>query len=351
MLGNRKIETNIYFLGRNETFVSNAIRFVDDIGTIGLILKALPLGLRPVAGRLLTLINRWHYSKCAPFATSFFAQRLEAHYSTKTAKSLPNDFAMWAVRDALGRGDEAEKTPDMLSRRLLTLNFAAIHTSTMTTVNLMLDIFSARRCTGSASTENTSDSTSYIDLLRRESQNAENSYGSSWPRARALGLFYLDAALRESMRLSGFGGKAFTRKVISPAGVRLPDGTHVSHGVLVSVSGYGLHHDAEIYPDPYAFNPGRFAGATKRAFDENFVGTDAAQAKPAATTEPNFAVWGHGLHACPGRFFAVDLVKIVLSHVLLRYEVRPLSERPAHWWIGDNPIPPRNLRIGVRRKS
>jgi len=33
-------------------------------------------------------------------------------------------------------------------------------------------------------------------------------------------------------------------------------------------------------------------------------------------------LFGEGLHACPGRFFAINEVKIALCHMLLKYDWR-----------------------------
>lgn len=31
---------------------------------------------------------------------------------------------------------------------------------------------------------------------------------------------------------------------------------------------------------------------------------------------------GHGLHACPGRFFASNEIKLLLSHLILNYDIK-----------------------------
>lgn len=38
-----------------------------------------------------------------------------------------------------------------------------------------------------------------------------------------------------------------------------------------------------------------------------------------STSEKHFG-FGHGSHACPGRFFAANEVKIALAHLLLKYD-------------------------------
>ena len=69
---------------------------------------------------------------------------------------MQNDSADRAGCDAMSRDDPVKKAPDILSRRLMTLNFAAIHTSTMTLANMILDIASGsagERCLTAVFTE------------------------------------------------------------------------------------------------------------------------------------------------------------------------------------------------------
>lgn len=37
-------------------------------------------------------------------------------------------------------------------------------------------------------------------------------------------------------------------------------------------------------------------------------------------TSPNHLSFGHGMHACPGRFFAANEIKIALSYHLMKYD-------------------------------
>ena len=132
----------------------------------------------------------------------------------------------------------------------------------------------------------------------------------------------LDSALRESMRISGFGSKVFNRKVIAPNGIILPNGVHLPHGVTVCVSGYSLHHDETIDPEPYQFNYRRFARPNHTS------PTTTSSILTAATTSLNYAIWGHGKHACPGRFFAVDMIKMVVAYIITHYEIKPFLTWP-----------------------
>lgn len=50
-----------------------------------------------------------------------------------------------------------------------------------------------------------------------------------------------------------------------------------------------------------------------------------ANAAQLASTSPDQMGFGHGLHSCPGRFFASNEVKVVLSHLLLKYDWKILD--------------------------
>jgi cytochrome P450 len=80
-------------------------------------------------------------------------------------------------------------------------------------------------------------------------------------------------------------------------------GWHYEPGVCLLADAYLLHHDADIYPDPYAFRPERF-------LDE----------------QPGTYTWipfGGGRRRCLGSSFALLEMKIVLRAVLEQSEPAP----------------------------
>lgn len=78
---------------------------------------------------------------------------------------------------------------------------------------------------------------------------------------------------------------------------------------------------------------------------------DGDVAAAAVEMDECFTTWGIGKHACPGRFFAVDLVKMILARVLVDYEVENLVERPDNFWIEYNVIPPPSAVLKLRRRT
>ena len=71
------------------------------------------------------------------------------------------------------------------------------------------------------------------------------------------------------------------------------------------------------------------------------------------TTSPEYMAFGHGKHACPGRFLASNELKIALCHLLMKYEWRFIP--------GENRRPPltleatnclqRNVKVQIRERQ
>ena len=94
--------------------------------------------------------------------------------------------------------------------------------------------------------------------------------------------------------------------------LQLSDGTILPKGSRIIVASQNM--DPTIYPDPERFDPARFMHMREQPGQENswqFVTTSAAH-----------MFFGHGMHACPGRFFASNEIKIALCYFLINYDWR-----------------------------
>jgi cytochrome P450 len=116
---------------------------------------------------------------------------------------------------------------------------------------------------------------------------------------------YLTATIQETMR---------RRPVIPNAGVRFVHepievgGWEYQPGVALMASAYLLHHDPDVYPDPYAFRPERFLGR-----------------KPGTYT---WVPFGGGRRRCLGAAFAMTEMRIVLRALAAACEVAPVVAAP-----------------------
>ncbi|KAJ7351401.1 hypothetical protein DFH08DRAFT_860414 [Mycena albidolilacea] len=70
------------------------------------------------------------------------------------------------------------------------------------------------------------------------------------------------------------------------------------------------------------------------------------------TTSPNHVVYGHGRHACPGRFFAATQLKTALAHVLMNYDIKAETDgvRPPDHEFGLFRVPNTLGKIYIRKR-
>lgn len=93
----------------------------------------------------------------------------------------------------------------------------------------------------------------------------------------------------------------------------LSDGTSLAKNTYIAVGPVPMS-DPKIYPNPEKYDPWRFAKMRSVPGSENKF--------QAVTTSSDFIFFGHGQHACPGRFFAGNEMKLLLVYVLLNYDFK-----------------------------
>ncbi|XP_057380168.1 cytochrome P450 3A41-like [Daphnia carinata] len=88
-------------------------------------------------------------------------------------------------------------------------------------------------------------------------------------------------------------------------------GIHIKKGMVVTVPAFPLHYNEEYYPDPYRFNPDRWA--------------------PDSDIKPNpyaFMPFGMGPRNCVGMRFAMEEMKIALCTLVKNFRFFPVAETP-----------------------
>lgn len=99
----------------------------------------------------------------------------------------------------------------------------------------------------------------------------------------------------------------------------LPDGTLIAKDQQIMVPVHRMWDDS-IYPNAQEFVPDRFLKLRQTPGQEEL--------HQCVSTSPDHMGFGYGVYACPGRFFAVNEIKIVLCHMLLKYDMRLVDGRP-----------------------
>jgi cytochrome P450 len=121
---------------------------------------------------------------------------------------------------------------------------------------------------------------------------------------------YLTATINEAMRRRPVLPNAEPRLVKRPVEI---GGVSYPPGVVLIVSAHLVHHDPELYPDPYAFRP------------ERFLEREGGRAPETYTWLP----FGGGRRRCLGASFALLEMKVVLRAVLGSCELEPVGP-PEH---------------------
>jgi cytochrome P450 len=141
----------------------------------------------------------------------------------------------------------------------------------------------------------------------------------------------------------------FDRIVRKP--LTLSDGTRLAVGTHLAMPTDAMLSDPALLPaggaDPGTFDAFRYSRAR-----EDPSKPENAQKFQLATTEATSLPFGHGKHACPGRFFASSEAKLILCHLLLMYDFRyPEGQgRPQNWLFSENLAPDPNARVLIRKR-
>lgn len=69
------------------------------------------------------------------------------------------------------------------------------------------------------------------------------------------------------------------------------------------------------------------------------------------TVGDNFLAFGNGRHACPGRFFAAQEMKLMLAYLVLNYDIDRMDKRPEGTCIAGVEMPPTKAEIRIRKRA
>ena len=173
-----------------------------------------------------------------------------------------------------------------------------------------------------------------MSQVRNELLQVREADGGVWTKTSMQSMVRTDAILRESLRLSGFFSSILGRIVVAKGGITTPDGLHIKQGNRIAVAAALTHLSPKHYSDPETFVPLRFLG------ESNLVDTSLT-----------FLGFSHGRHACPGRFFAANELKLFLAYIATYYEFEPLAERPQPLSMGSFLAANPTATIRVRRRK
>ncbi|RAK81177.1 cytochrome P450 [Aspergillus fijiensis CBS 313.89] len=247
------------------------------------------------------------------------AQRREQRARQASNKEKPQLDILDFIEESAHRGEAYDPVISMIA-----FFFATIPTASDLLTKVIFDIVSRP---------------DLVAELRQEVISAVESHG--WSRNTIHNLKLMDSAIKETQRLQPVSSILMRR--LATETFALKDGTVIPKGKIVGVT---IHHmwDAELYAEPEKYDPYRFLRMKENPSQEH-------KAHAVATSVEHMG-FGHGNAACPGRFFAVAAVKVILSHILMRYEIKSVeSEMPQTLSAGISCIANPMAQLMVRRRE
>ncbi|KAH7886354.1 cytochrome P450 [Phlebopus sp. FC_14] len=313
--------SNRIFVGlplcRDPDWINLNIRFTLDVVKAALIINLFPNFMAPLVVQLMTNIPS-NVRRGAKHLGPIFTERqkyIDAY--GKEWADKPNDMLAWLMDEG------SERTTWSMTRRLLTVNFAAIHTSSNSFTQALFNLAANPQ---------------YIQPLREEVESIVEKEG--WSKSALVKMHKIDSFLKESQRMEGIGSLAMTRVALKD--FTFSDGTVIPKGARVSYASRAMHRDDSIYENAGVFEPFRFADIREEEGEgvkHQFV-----------ATHPEYLTFGHGRHACPGRFFAANELKSMLAHIVTAYDVKLEGPRPNYLYVGSATSASPTAKVMFRRR-
>ncbi|KAF7540178.1 hypothetical protein G7054_g1529 [Neopestalotiopsis clavispora] len=268
-----------------------------------------------------------HRRKCREFLAPVIAERRQ---QMKQGGEMPDDMLQWMMQ----KTGDFKLSDDELSLIILNLSLAAIHTTTITTISVLYDLVVRP---------------DLVHELRKEISAVMEQNGGILSTHALYDMKLLDSVMKESQRTNPGNLVRFVRYVDKP--VTLSDGTHLPSGAMVEANHAEIVNDPQLYSNPETFDAHRFMNLRKGTVQDPMAYKNKEQYQFVTVTK-DFMAFGYGRHACPGRFFAANEIKLMLSRILLDYDIKMpdgFSERYPNLAMGLDALPDPTKNLMLKR--
>ncbi|KAI1389674.1 cytochrome P450 [Hypoxylon trugodes] len=284
-------------LCRDERYIDAAINYSMDLMKAQQAVSMLPEWKRPFLASHLPPVKA--LDKRFDDADAFL-RPLVASRRAMDPKERPDDLVQWLLN---GEAKFGATTTEKLAEVQLGISFAAIHTTTLTTTNAFYNL--------AAMPELAQD-------LREEIRSVLAEHNNVFTSSSMQAMKKLDSFMKETLRFHPAFATSFQRKTLRP--FTLSNGQRIPAGVIIEVPVHAVSSDSEVFPNADKFDPYRFYKLRQEAKEEGAVDVQ-GQNQFVSVTQKSLT-FGYGRHACPGRFFAANEMKMILANVLLKYELQ-----------------------------
>ncbi|KAF1815691.1 cytochrome P450 [Eremomyces bilateralis CBS 781.70] len=286
------------FLGpescHSEEWIQSAVGYTIDVVTGAVILKLFPSFLRPLAAKFVPAIKRVdrHRAGISRMMVPIIRERKEKANTPGYEK--PDDMLQWMLDKAPEYGIENDEEMAYVQ---LGVGLVSIHSTTSTATQALYDLAARPE---------------YFQPLRDEIAKALQESGGDFTKDSLYSCKLLDSFMKESQRMSPIS--MVIGKRILEEDVQLSNGVFLPKGTLVASPAEAVGNDPAHFENPDEFDGYRFYRLRQKG------GLQGNLNQMVTANKQNLA-FGYGKHACPGRFFAVAEIKLIVAHILLNYDI------------------------------
>ncbi|PUU81494.1 cytochrome P450 [Tuber borchii] len=305
-------------LCRNEDWLTVAMGFTGDLIITVNKLASTPKLIRPFYAWMFnsTKLISSHRRKAQTLLGPIIQRRFEEERLAEengTIYEKPDDMLQWFI----DRVEPRHKNTEDLSELQLLSGLASVHATSLSFTNALYDLAAHQEC---------------VQPIREEIEAVISENNGVIDRAALRKMRKTDSFFKESAR-GQLNVLTFGRKILK--NVTLSDGTPLKQGTLVSAPVAMFSSDPDLLEDPETFDGFRWYKESLEAESR------AAHNSGWTTTSAHYLTFGHGKHACPGRFFVTEEMKILLTFIILQYDIKyPEGQsRPANIQRGASLVP------------
>lgn len=148
----------------------------------------------------------------------------------------------------------------------------------------------------------------YFAEIHEEMRNKHEEVEGQWDVEAYSALEKLDSAMKETVRLAPGTYLMYSRVVLND--YILSDGLRLRKGQFICISGYSRGMDPHLFPNPKEYD-------ALRAYNQSLQDH---RARPFSNALADDYRWGAGRWACPGRYLATLMAKVILVKLLTEYK-------------------------------
>ncbi|KAI1127997.1 cytochrome P450 [Nemania abortiva] len=292
-----KVNSYIFFgeqLSENVEFTTAALEFPQVVIFAAEILRITPGFLRPkylesIVKQRMATGDEWNRERSATTKPTYSGNKV--------------DCIQWIIDTSPRKNPWS---PQRMVGEIMAVWFSTVHQLAMTATYLVQDL-----CLHAE----------YMEPLRNELREHLEYQAQTGAPMDVERMPLLDSFIKESIRCSNVDAISCRRKALSH--YVLKDGSTVEKGDWVCIPQLAMMHDAQRYSNPEAFRPFRFAeanSALREGHGTSLIPDKTPTSLTTATVE--WPIWGLGIAACPGRFYASLVLKLLVIQILEEWECK-----------------------------